>query len=119
MGLSSSSSAIRELITEINILRQHIPWSIKGASPQLQREIIKVRSDVVSALEKYNASKDDRLFLEKSFRELGQLQDELSNASFAHKDNSGIKSFVEKLDKKCCSIQMYLSDLELPSLSST
>ena len=109
------SGTIKDLIGEINLLRNHITHSGHVVPSQIQDEIAKVKFDVIGALDRYHADKRDRQYLEKCFFQLGELQNTMSELRTKNDDQSGIGSFVNKQDRTCCNIQIYLSELELPN----
>ena len=117
MEQAGTTGTIKELINEINILRKHISWSTNGVSYQLTREIMKVRMDVISALDRYHANDDDRKYLEKLFTQLRKLEEDLSRNTEKEQDQSRFKTFLDKLDRKCCNIQLFLSELEFPGIT--
>lgn len=112
------SGTIKDLIGEINLLRNHITGYRQAVPTQIQDEIAKVKFDVIGALDSYHADEKDRQYLEKCFLQLGELQNTMSELRTANDDQSGISSSVNKLDRTCCNIQIYLSELELPKLTS-
>ena len=114
MESTNSAGTIKELIGEINLLRKHISWSTLGVPSQINREIQKVKGDVIKALEGFHTDDLDRRYIEKSFMQLGQLNEDMSKLDGRNEDPNKLKQFLDKLDRKCCGIQIYLSDLDLP-----
>jgi hypothetical protein len=117
MELSSSAVSVKELIGEINTLRKHIGWSSRGVSSQIQREIMKVRRDVLTTLDRYQADASDRQYLEKCFRQLGELNGRLERVNSLEAEHPRFRMFRAQLDRLCCNIQLYLSEIELPGVA--
>lgn len=77
-----------------------------------------VRKDVIAALDRFHADENDRRYLEKTFAQLRQMLEELSRSEKDIRDQGRFRSFVDKLDRKCCNIQLFLSEIEFPKITS-
>ena len=117
MELSSSAITVKELIGEINTLRKHISWSSSEVSSHLQREIMKVRRDVLTALDRYEIDGSDRQYLERCFKQLRELNQDLERTSNLKSEHHRFQRFKVQLDRLCCNIQLFLSELDAPGLS--
>lgn len=118
MERGPAASTIRELIGELNTLRQHIKRSGAPMQTQVRREMLMVRHNVLEAMDRFKVAQRDRNDLEDAFTRLSRLIEKLM-LSYRHAEHhTNIRSIQENLDRECCKIQLQISEIEIPRISS-